>query len=158
MHQIWVAAGLAIAVIAVGVPFAAIILVTIASRREEAARSLSRQAPGAAARAARRLLGFRTGRIGPLADWPARRAGRRARPHGSFRAASSPLPTRLTRGTQPIGLPPGAAGQPIPAGNQLREVRFGHARRSLPDSGQYPAGGQSQPGSIRTDQRQGAGV
>ena len=158
MHQIWVAAGMAIAVIAVGVPFAAIILVTIASRREEAARSLSRQAPGAAARAARRLLGFRTGRIAPVADWPAYSTGRRPRQHRSFRPASSPLPARLTRETQPSGLPPGAAGQPIPAGNQLREVRFGHARRSLPDSGQYPADGQSQPGSIRIVERQGAGV
>ncbi len=39
MHQIWVAVGIAVAVIAVGVPFAAIILVSIASRREEAAHT-----------------------------------------------------------------------------------------------------------------------
>src|SRR5258708_33181757 len=111
MHEIWVAVGLAIAVIAVGVPFAAIILVSIASRREEARHSLSRHAPGAAAQAARRLLAFRSERIAP-----------------------------------------------VPAGQQLREVPFGHARRSLPDSSQYPAGSQSQPGSIRADQRQRAGV
>ena len=155
MHQIWVAAGLAIAVIAVGVPFAAIIVVSIASRREEAARSLSRHAPGAAARAARRLLGFRSERILPLPDWAADHAGpaeRSARQRWSLRPASRAPRTDLVREARPIGL------APIPAGKQLREVRFGHARRSMPDSGQYPAGGQSQPGSIRTDLRQAAGV
>src|SRR5260370_35360088 len=111
MHEIWVAVGLAIAVIAVGGPFAAIILVSIASRREEARHSLSRHAPGAAAQAARRLLAFRSERIAP-----------------------------------------------VPAGQQLREVRFGHARPSLPASGQYPAGSQSQTASIRPDQRQAPGA
>jgi hypothetical protein len=124
MQQILVAAGMAIAVITVGVPFAAIIVVSIASRREEAAHSLSRHAPGAVTQAARRLLAFRSERIS----------------------------------ARPIGLAPGAARQSVPAGKQLSEVRFGHARCSLPDSGQYSAGDQSQPGSIRTEQRQGAGV
>ena len=157
MHQIWVAAGLAIAVIAVGVPFAAIILVSIASRREEAAHSLSRHAPGAAARAARRLLGFRSEHISPLPDWAAHNVGRWRR-RFSFRTTSNPPLPRLVRKARPVGLAFGAAGQPVPPGKQVSEVRFGHARRSLPDSGQYAADGQSQPGSIRLDQRQGAGV
>jgi hypothetical protein len=157
MHQIWVAAGLAIAVIAVGVPFAAIILVSIASRREEAAHSLSRHAPGAAARAARRLLGFRSEHISPLPGWAARNVGR-WRKRSSLRPASTPPLPRLVRESRPVGLALGAAARPVPAGKQLSEVRFGHARRSLPDSSQLPAGGQPQPGSVRTDQRQGAGV
>ena len=152
MHQIWVAAGLAVAMIAVGVPFAAIILVSIASRREEAAHSLSRHAPGAAARAARRLLAFRSERIAAPPDGAAHNAGRLARQRRSRGPASSPPRMHPVREARPIGL------APIPAGQQLREVRFGHARRSLPDPGQFPAGGQPQPGSIRTDQRQGAGV
>lgn len=117
MYDIWVAAGAAVAVLAVAVPFAAIIIVTIASRREESAQSLSRSAPGAAARAARRLLDFRN-------------------EHSAQRPASAPSP----------------------ASGPLNEVRFDHARRSLPDAGQFPAGGQPQPGSIRLDERQGAGV
>jgi hypothetical protein len=117
MHDIWIAAGAAVALVAVALPFAAIIVVTIASRREEAAQSLSRSAPGAAARAARRLLDFR-----------------------STRSARRP------------------ANAPRPASGPRYEVRFGHARRSLPDTSQFPAGGQSQPGSIRLDERQGAGV
>ena len=68
MDQIWIAAVAAIAAVALGVPFVAIVLVSIASRREEAAHSLSRQAPGAAARAARRLLAFRTDRKARVPD------------------------------------------------------------------------------------------
>jgi hypothetical protein len=117
MHEIWIVAGAAVAVAAVAVPFAAIIIVSIASRREEAAQSFSRSAPGAAARAARRLLDFRN-----------QRSARRS------------------------GLAPSAARLP------LREVRFEHARRTLPDASQFAAGGQSQPRSIRLDDRQGAGV
>src|SRR5260370_30758815 len=98
MYDIWIAAGAAVAVVAVAVPFAAIIVVTIASRREEAAQSLSRSAPGAAARAARRLLDFRNERSAP-------------RPANAHSPASGPP----------------------------HEVRFGHARRSLPDAAHFPA-------------------
>jgi hypothetical protein len=49
----------AIAVLIVGVPLAAVILVTFASRREERARSIAGRAPGNLTGAARRLLGFR---------------------------------------------------------------------------------------------------
>jgi hypothetical protein len=47
---------------------------------------------------------------------------------------------------------------PSQDGIAAREVRFGHARRSLSDAGQHSAGSESQPGSVRSDERQGAGV
>lgn len=59
MHSLWfVVAGVAVVVAAL--PIAAIILVSMASLREESAHSLSGEAPGPGERAARRLLGFRT--------------------------------------------------------------------------------------------------
>lgn len=119
MHQIWIVLVVGIAAAAAAVPLAAIVLVTVASHREESAHTLGGQAPGPATRAARRLLGFRAERI-----------------------------TRLV----PDRLAPGPLREP-----EL-EVRFAHARRSLSDTGQYPARRQPQPSPIRTDQRQGAGV
>jgi hypothetical protein len=50
---------IAVAVVIMGVPLAAVALVTLASRHEEHARSISGRAPGILAGAARRLLGFR---------------------------------------------------------------------------------------------------
>jgi hypothetical protein len=47
-----------VAIAVAGLPFAAIVLVTVASRREDDARSMAGQAPGRLARAARRLLAF----------------------------------------------------------------------------------------------------
>jgi uncharacterized membrane protein len=47
-----------IAIVVTGLPFAAIVLVTVASRREDEACSMAGQAPGRLARAARRLLAF----------------------------------------------------------------------------------------------------
>jgi hypothetical protein len=49
---------IAIAILVGGLPIASILLVTLASRREEAARSIAGGAPGPLARIARRLLGF----------------------------------------------------------------------------------------------------
>jgi hypothetical protein len=49
----------AIAVLIMGVPLAAVTLVTFASRREDRARSIAGRAPGNLTGAARRLLGFR---------------------------------------------------------------------------------------------------
>ena len=49
---------IAIAILVGGLPIACILLVTLASRREEAARSIAGGAPGPLARMARRLLGF----------------------------------------------------------------------------------------------------
>jgi len=46
------------AIVIAGVPVAAVVLVTVASRQEETARSIAGRAPGLAARAARRLLAF----------------------------------------------------------------------------------------------------
>jgi hypothetical protein len=53
-----------IAVVITGVPLAAVALVTLASRREETARSIAGRAPGALERAARRLLAFHATGIG----------------------------------------------------------------------------------------------
>src|SRR5258706_10742799 len=98
MHQFWVAVGMAAAVIAVGVPFAAIILVSIPSRREEAAHSLPRHAPGTVTRAARRLLRFRSERIAPPPDWAAaNHPGGPAPERRSLRPASSPRRMHLVR-------------------------------------------------------------
>ena len=70
-----------IAIVIAGVPLAAIVLVTLASRREEAARSIAGRPPGPLAQAARRLLAFhaagirqpacRVGARGPRPDNPA---------------------------------------------------------------------------------------
>src|SRR6204780_3824426 len=49
----------AIAVLITGVPLTAVVLVTLASRHEEHARSIAGRAPGVLTGAARRLLGFR---------------------------------------------------------------------------------------------------
>jgi hypothetical protein len=47
-----------IAIVVAGVPLAAVVLVTVASRREEHARSIAGRAPRRTERAARRLLAF----------------------------------------------------------------------------------------------------
>ena len=47
-----------IASVIAGVPLAAVVLVTVATRREETARSIAGRAPGLLARTARRLLAF----------------------------------------------------------------------------------------------------
>src|SRR5258706_12938039 len=112
MLQIGLAVGMAAAVIAVGVPFAAIILVSIASRREEAAHSLTRHAPGAAARAARRLLRFRTKRIAPPPDWAAANYPiSPARERRSLRPASTPPRMDLVREARSDELAPVPDGQ-----------------------------------------------
>jgi len=147
MDQIWMAAVAVIAVAVVGVPFAAMVLVSVASRREEAAHSLSRQAPGAATRAARRLLGYRT-------EQPGQMPGRAA---SHSRASGRGSSDRSGPGSFAFELMP-AALVPSPAVQAAREVRFGHARRPLSDAGQYPASREPQPRSVRADERQGAGV
>jgi len=61
MNQIWTALawiGVVAAITAVTLPLAAIILISVASVREEAAHSLSGQPPGWASAMARRLLGY----------------------------------------------------------------------------------------------------
>ena len=66
LHNFWLVV-VAVAVVVVALPIAAIILVSMASLREESAHSLSGEAPGPGERAARRLLGFRTAHIGAMA-------------------------------------------------------------------------------------------
>jgi len=53
-----------IATVITGVPLAAVVLVTLASKREDTARSIAGGAPGPLARAARRLLAFHATGIG----------------------------------------------------------------------------------------------
>ena len=53
-----------IAIVIAGVPLAAVVLVTIASRREESARSMADRASGPLERAARKLLAFHASGIG----------------------------------------------------------------------------------------------
>ena len=131
MHSIWIVVGIA-AIAVVALPIAAVALVSLASVREESAHSLSGQAPGPMARAARRLLAFQSEPMGSLARRPARR------------------PT----GAGSAGRPVGRQAAPRPG----HEVRFAYARRPLPDLGQRPAGRQPQPGAVRIDQFSGAGV
>lgn len=64
-----------IAIVIAGVPLAAVVLVTIACRREESARSMADRAPGPLAGAARRLLAFHASGI----SQPVSRAGSRNR-------------------------------------------------------------------------------
>lgn len=68
-----------IATVITGVPLSAVLLVTVASRREETARSIATRAPGPLERAARRLLGFHAAGIGRPAG---RRQARRPRGRG----------------------------------------------------------------------------
>lgn len=60
MQNIWLIIGVTAGAIVLGLPVGAIVLVSLASLREESAHSLTREAPGPASRAARRLLGYRT--------------------------------------------------------------------------------------------------
>jgi len=151
MDQIWIAAAV-IAVAVLGVPFAAIVLVSIASRREEAAHSLSRQAPGPATRAARRLLAYGNVQAGQMPERQASRGRAAARGRRSGRAGSDPYAFEL------LPAQVAAALTPTTATAGTREVRFDHARRPVSDAGQYPASREPQPRSVRADERQGAGV
>jgi hypothetical protein len=67
-----------IAIVITLVPLTAVALVTVASRREETARSIAGRAPGPLERAARRLLAFHATGIGrPAGRARARNQGRR---------------------------------------------------------------------------------
>src|SRR5580700_10252025 len=72
-----------VAIVIAGVPFAAVVLVTVASRREDNAGSIGGRAPGGTERAARRLLAFHATGIGR----PACRARARGRRPRSGRSA-----------------------------------------------------------------------
>src|SRR5215469_1389987 len=81
LPNLWLVVGVAGAVVVAALPIGAIILVSLASLREESAHSLSGEAPGPGERAARRLLGFRTAHIGAMAprQMPRSSATRRAK-------------------------------------------------------------------------------
>jgi hypothetical protein len=68
-----------IATVITGVPLAAVALVTVASWREETARSIAGRAPGPLTGTARRLLAFHAAGIGPASRT---RARRRSQPAG----------------------------------------------------------------------------
>ncbi len=130
MQGIWILVGVAGMVLAV--PLAAVVLVSMASMREESAQSLSGMPPGPITRLARRVLAYQSEPFDTSA-------------HGRARRSASTGPGRRPAGRRTTG----RTGQ---------EVRFAYARRTLPDPGQYPASRQSGPGAVRFDDRQTAGV
>ncbi len=104
-------------------PLVAIALVSLASVREDAAHSLFGRCPGRLQHLARRLLGFRAAAGASAAGASA--AGASA---AGASAAGGPGPRRVV-------IPPQTRSAPAGQG----EVRFAHARRSVPDSGKLPA-------------------
>lgn len=80
MQDIWIVIAAITAIVIIAVPLAAAALVSLGSLREESAHSLSGQAPGAAERAARRLVGFTSE---PLARPVAGRTASQARIPGT---------------------------------------------------------------------------
>lgn len=99
-------------------PLVAIALVSLASVREDAAHSLFGRCPGRLQHLARRLLGFRAAAGASAAGASAAGAN----------PAGGPGPRRVV-------IPPQTRSAPAGQG----EVRFAHARRSVPDSGKLPA-------------------
>src|SRR5260370_37054617 len=87
-----------IAIVTAGVPLAAVVLVTVASRQEETARSIAGRAPGSLARVARRLLAFQAVGI----SQPACRSGTR----GQARQAADPPAQEAAARLGPPGGPP----------------------------------------------------
>jgi hypothetical protein len=77
---------LAMAAVAVAAPIASVVLVSLASRREDAAASLSRRPSSALDSAARRLLGFHSD--GLTRHGGSRPAARRGGPRAATRRAS----------------------------------------------------------------------
>jgi hypothetical protein len=103
MDNAWITIGVIIALVAVAIPIGATVLVSLASLREEAARSITGAAPGGITRMARRLLGFRADHMRVRDD-----------------------------------------------------VRFGHARRTVSDSGRQQTGRQPEPRQVDAEPRAGA--
>jgi hypothetical protein len=82
-----------IAALIAGAPLAAVVLVTLASRREETALSIAGRAPGPLTRAARRVVAFHARGISrPASRAGARRGHRRADdPAGDHPASADDL-------------------------------------------------------------------
>ncbi len=92
----------AIAVMITGVPLAAVLLVTLASRHEDRARSIAAGAPGPLDRAARKLLAFRAVGVG--------RHACRAVPVSQNRTRAWDAGQPAGDGLEPIGGPVVAGG------------------------------------------------
>ncbi len=109
-----------IAVVVGGVPLAVVVLVTVASRREETARSIAGHAPGPMERAARRLLAFHASGIGRPACRA--RADRRPAPRrppaddDRYRALSPVSPVGAVSALSPVGPGPVSPLGPVSAG------------------------------------------
>jgi hypothetical protein len=113
---------IAIATLVGGLPIAGILLVALASRREEAARSIAGGAPGPLERIARRLLGFHAMGISrPACRTRAPSRGRRA-----DRPWVSGFPADDVPDDYPHGDFPGGGfltGSTVPAGTAARDRR-----------------------------------
>ena len=92
LHNLWLVVGVVVAIVVAALPIGAIILVSMASLREESAHSLSGEAPGPGERAARRLLGFRTAHIGAMAPGRRPTSSGRGDTEVRFVHARRPLP------------------------------------------------------------------
>ena len=164
---------LVIAAIAVSLPMAGIVVVSLASRREDAAHSLSgRGLSGAIQIAARRVVGFHGAglharRLAAGAAAPVRDA---AGPMTATSPASWPATCPRTGGSRPsracpvTAAPAGAAvtasgGGPGRAGRRARTGRLvcRHASRALPAAGQLRSVRQPGPGRGGGHQRRRRG-
>ncbi len=92
MPNIWIVLAVSVAVVVVALPLAAIILVSMASLREESARSLSGEAAGAGQRVARRLLGYHTTHPGALVPRQTPKSPLRGQTEVRFVHARRPVP------------------------------------------------------------------
>lgn len=105
-----------IAIVIAGIPLAAVVLVTVACRREESARSMADRAPGPLERVARRLLAFHASGISrPVSRAGSRGRGRSADGHQEGTPAvpaGVPVIASSIAATSPVI----AAGFPMPAG------------------------------------------
>ncbi|HEY7014015.1 MAG TPA: hypothetical protein VH480_14730 [Streptosporangiaceae bacterium] len=116
-----------IAIVIAGIPLAAVVLVTVACRREESARSMADRAPGPVERAARRLLAFHASGISrPVSRAGSRDRGRSADGHQEDTPgvpAGVPVIASPIAATSPVM----AAGIPMPAGPVMAAGMPAHA-------------------------------
>ncbi len=139
---------IAIAILVGGLPIACILLVTLASRREEAARSIAGGAPGPLARMARRLLGFHAVGI-------SRPACRTRAPYRGQRAAR-PWVTGIPADSGPDNHPPDAfpdggllTRSTAPAGTAARNGRTAQADARVPAGARTQADAMALAGEAR---------
>jgi hypothetical protein len=132
---------IAIAILVGGLPIASILLVTLASRREEAARSIAGGAPGPLARMARRLLGFHAVGI-------SRPACRTRAPYRG-RRAHRPWVTGAPADSGPDGHPHDAfPGGGFLTGSTPLASAAGRDGRTVRTDARVPAGARTQPDAM----------